>query len=157
MSSITSTSPHAITPELPADFLSYVHGGSLCIVITVGEDEYPTDAFAWAVALDDKKLRFTVDHDSKTLANLSRDGRAAVQIIGPDNLVYLVKGVSSLVKSDIDAAPMGIGIWEMDVIGARDQSWPGAAPLPLTVQWSGEERESMVKTEQLVFEEMRSS
>lgn len=157
MSSITTTSPHAITPELPAGLLSYLRAGALGIVITVGEDEYPTDAFAWAIALDDKTVRFTVDHDSKTLANLERDGRAAVQIIGPDNLVFLVKGAARSVKADLDAVPMGIALWEMDVVGARDQSWPGAAPLPLSVQWSGDERESMVKTEQDVFEEMRSA
>ena len=155
MNSITTRSPHAVTADLPQGLLSYLRAGALGIVITVGEDEYPTDAFAWVVALDDKTVRFSVDHGSKTLTNLGRDGRAAVQVIGPDNLVFLIKGVCRSVKKQIDAVPMGIGLWEMDVIGARDQSWPGAAPLPLAVQWSGAEREAMVKTEQEVFEEMR--
>ncbi len=157
MSSITTTSPHAITPELPPQLLSYLRAGALGIAITVGDDQYPTDAFAWVVALDDKRIRFTVDHDSKTLANLERDGAAAVQVIGPDNLVFLVKGKTRAVKADLDSVPMGIALWEMDVIGARDQSWPGAAPLPLSVQWSGDQRESMVKTEQEVFAEMRDA
>lgn len=156
MSSLTSTSPHNITPEMPRTLVSYLRAGGLGIVISVGQDEYPTDAFAWVVGLDDKRLRFSVDHDSKTLANLERDGKAAVQIIGPDNLVFLVKGTCRVVKSKLDSVPMGISVWEMDVIGARDQSWPGAAPLPLQVQWSGDTRDSMVKTEQAVFEEMRA-
>ncbi|MCB1661357.1 MAG: hypothetical protein H6995_14015 [Pseudomonadales bacterium] len=157
MSSITTTSPHTITPELPKQLLSYARAGALGIVITVGNDKYPTDAFAWVVALDDKRVRFTVDHHSKTLGNLSRDGLAAIQIIGPDNLVFLIKGVCRSVKTNLESVPMDIGLWEMDVIGARDQSWPGAAPLPLAVQWSGDERESMVKTEQAVFGEMREA
>jgi len=157
MNSITNTSQHPITPELPGELLSYLRAGALGIVITVGDDDYPTDAFTWVIALDDKRVRFGADHGSKTLANLQRGGRATVQIIGPNNLVFLVKGEARQIKSDIDAVSMGIELWEVDVIGARDQSWPGAAPLPLAVQWSGDERESMVKTEQAVFDEMRAA
>lgn len=157
MNSITNTSQHPITAELPGDLLSYLRAGALGIVITVGEDDYPTDAFSWVVALDDKKVRFGADHGSKTLSNLQRGGRVTVQIIGPDNLVFLIKGEARQIKPDLNAVPMGIELWEVDVIGVRDQSWPSAAPLPLAVQWSGDDRENMVKTEQAVFEEMRAA
>lgn len=157
MNSITQTSPHPITPELPAQLLSYLRAGALGIVITVGEDTYPTDAFSWVVAMDDKKVRIGADHGGKTLANLQREGRVTLQIIGPDNLVFLIKGEAHKIKSDLESIDLGIELWEIDVMGARDQSWPNAAPLPLAVQWSGDNRESMVKTEQAVFAEMREA
>ena len=39
--------------------------------------------------------------------------------------------------------------------GARDQSWPAAIPLPLTIQWAGDIREAMEEMEQSVYAEMR--
>ena len=155
MSTITTSTPHPIAEELPKNLLTYLNSGAMCLVMTVGEDGYATDAFTWATATTSTHVRFGGDVGSKTQGNLSRDGRAAIQVIGPDNLVYLIKGTVRKVKDRIEAAlPLEIEMWEMDVMGARDQSWPGAAPLPFAVQWSGEERRRFIKMEQAVFDEM---
>jgi hypothetical protein len=154
MSNVTATSPHPITPEMPAPVVSYLKAGGLGLVITVGDDGYPTDAFTWVVATGPKTLRFCADKGGKTLANLERDGRAAVQIVGPDNLVFLIKGTSRKIKDDLESVDMGIELWEMDVVGARDQSWPGAAPLPFAVQWYGDNRNDMVRSELAAYDEM---
>lgn len=143
--------------EMPCRVASYLRQGALGIVMTVGEDGYPTDAFAWVVATDSKTVRFGADHGSKTLGNLQRDGRVAVQIIGPDNLVFLIKGETRCIKDDIDAVPMGIQVWEIEVTGATDQASAGVVPFPLAVQWSGENREQMVRAEQAAFAEMREA
>ncbi|MCW9033881.1 MAG: pyridoxamine 5'-phosphate oxidase family protein [Rhodospirillales bacterium] len=157
MSSLTSTSPHPVLPEMPNQVVSYLKAGALGIAVTVGDDGYPTDSFCWVVANDAKTLRIGADHGGKTQGNLQREGRVAVQIVGPDNLVFLIKGTAKSIKPNIDAVPMDIEIWEVDVVGARDQSWPGAAPLPFFVQWSGDDREDKMKTEQAAFEEMRKA
>ncbi|GAB4350513.1 MAG: hypothetical protein Kow006_13380 [Gammaproteobacteria bacterium] len=155
MSEITTSTPHPIAKELPKPLFSYLNSGAMCLLMTVGEDGYPTDAFTWAAATDNKTVRFGVDVGSKTQANLNRDNRAAVQVIGPNNVVFLVKGEVRKIRERIEAAmPLEIEMWEMDVMGARDQSWPGAAPLPFAVQWSGEERRRMIKMEQAVIDEM---
>lgn len=155
MNNITTATAHPIAAELPSDVFDYLNSGALGIVMTVGEDGYPTDAFTWVAAVDRKRIRFGADHGSKTLNNLNRDGRAAVQIIGPENMVFLIKGECRQVKEHIAAAmPLEIAMWEMNVVGARDQSWPGASPLPLAVQWSGQDRGKLIRMEQDVFQEM---
>lgn len=155
MNAITTSTPHPIAEELPKKLHDYLGSGAMCLVMTVGEDGYATDAFTWAAATDSKHVRFGADVGSKTLGNLNRDGRAAVQVIGPDNLVFLIKGEVRKLKDRIDAAlPLEIEMWEMEVMGARDQSWPSAAPLPFAVQWSGDERRRLIKMEQAVFDEM---
>ena len=157
MNNITTATAHPIASELPDGLFDYLSAGALSIVMTVGEDGYPTDAFTWAAAVDKKRVRFGADHGSKTLKNLERDARAAVQIIGPENMVFLVKGKCRQVKERIDAAlPLESSMWEMEVMGARDQSWPSASPLPFAVQWSGKDRGKLVRMEQDVFQEMCS-
>jgi len=150
----TANHAHPVLPNMPDSVVSYLKAGALGLVMTVGEDDYPTDAFSWVVATDASTVRIGADHGSKTLGNLQRDGKVAVQIIGPDNLVYLIKGTSKRIKDDLESVPMGIELWEVDVVGAKDQSWPGASPLPFSVQWSGDDREQMIRTEQAAFSEM---
>ncbi len=157
MSAITTTSLHPILPEMPNQVVSYLKAGAMGLALTVGKDGYPTDSFTWVVAKDAKTLRFGADHGSKTLGNLQRDNKVAIQVVGPDNLVFLIKGTAKSIKADLDAVPMGIEIWEVDVIGARDQSWEGAAPLPFFVQWSGDDRENLIKAEQNAYDEMKTA
>lgn len=155
MNAITTSTPHPIAKELPKDLLAYLNSGAMCLVMTVGDDGYATDAFTWAAATDSKRVRFGADVGSRTLQNLNREKRASIQVIGPGNLVFLIKGEARQLKSRIEAAlPLEIEMWEMEVMGARDQSWPGAAPLPYAVQWWGDERRRLVKMEQAVFDEM---
>lgn len=158
MTNIKAPSRHLITPELPElpdQLLSYLCDGAIGLILSVCEDEYPTDAFTWVIALDSKRLRMVADHGGRTLGNLLRDGRAVIQIIGPDNLVFLVRGTTRQVKENLDATSIGVALFEMHVISARDQSWPAAIPLPLTIQWAGDTREAMVQMEQAVYAEMR--
>lgn len=156
MINIVTATQHPVASELPDDVFDYLNSGALGIVMTVGEDGYPTDAFSWVAATDKKRVRFGVDQGSKTINNLNRDGRAALQIIGPDNMVFLIKGECVQVKESLVAArPLEIALWEMQLVGARDQSWPGATPLPLMVQWAGQERGKLIRMEQDVYQEMR--
>lgn len=157
MTSGRNTSAKINSAELPESLFHFLHAGALGIAMTVGDDLFPTSAFIWVVALDNKRVRISIDHKSTTLANLERDGRIAVQVIGPDNLVFLIKGEPHLLKTELDEVPMAMGLWEMKTREVRDQSWKDAAPLPLAVQWSGENRKSLMKVEQAVFAEMRDA
>ncbi|MBI2313830.1 MAG: pyridoxamine 5'-phosphate oxidase family protein [Betaproteobacteria bacterium] len=143
------------TPELPARLLAYVGPGALAVLLTVGEDGYSTVAYGWIAAPDAKRVRFGADYGSATLANLQREGRAALQIVGTDNLVFLVKGAARQLKERIAAAPMKMALWEMNVVEAKDQSWPGVVPAPLAFEWPIEQRDAMLRTEHAVYAEMR--
>ena len=69
---------------------------------------------------------------------------------------YLVKGKSRQIKDQIAAsAPASIMLFEMDVMGAKDQSWTGVSTTALRYEWPAEQREAMLKMEQAVYAEMR--
>ena len=69
---------------------------------------------------------------------------------------FLVKGKSRLLKDRIDAAaPYAIMIWEMDVMGAKDQSWTGVSTTALMYEWPAEQRAAMLAMEAAVYAEMR--
>lgn len=148
---------HPVTPEMPEKLLAYLHRGGPALVLSCGADGYATSAYSWAVALDPQRLRVGVDEGGSTYANLQRTGQAAVHIIGPDDLAFLVKGTARFVKERLDAAsPANMAIFEIDVVGARDQSFPGVTAKPFTYEWPAAEREVLRAMEQAVFDEMRA-
>ncbi len=111
-----------ISPTLPAKLLGYLRPGAPALMLSCGADGYATSAYTWALAVDDKRLRFAVDVGGSSMTNLQRSGQASIQVIGPGSVSFLVKGKSRLLKERIDAAaPYSIMIFEMDVMGAQDQ------------------------------------
>jgi hypothetical protein len=145
-----------ITPEMPASLLDYLERGGPALLLTCGTDGYATSAYSWAVALDAKRLRIGVDEGGSTHANLQRCAQAAVHIIGPNDLAFLVKGTTRLLKERITAAsPARMVLFELDVIGARDQSFAGVTAKPFTYEWPADQREKLQAMEQEVFQEMR--
>jgi hypothetical protein len=145
-----------ITPTLPDKLYGYLRPGAPALMLTTGIDAYPTSAYTWVVSLDHKRLRFGVDVGGSAMTNLDRSGQASLQIIGPGDVSYLVKGRSRRIKERIDAsAPASIMLYEMDVMGAKDQSWTGVSTTALMYEWPAEQREAMLKMEQAVYAEMR--
>lgn len=145
-----------VTPEMPEKLVSYLRSGAPALLLTAGADGYPSSAYTWAVALDVNCVRFAVDAGGTALVNLAHSGLAGLHIIGPDNLAFLVKGTAEKRKDHITAVSGGeMALWEMQVIGARDQSFPGVTPKPFTYEWPADQRDAMVKMEQAVFAEMK--
>ena len=143
------------TSELPEKLLAWLHSGGPALLLTVGEDGFPNVAYTWAAAPGARRVRFGADHGSATLANVQRDGRAALQIVGPGNLVFLVKGAVRRLKERIAAAPFRIALMEMAVTECKDQSWPGVTVAPLAYEWPDDQREAMRAIEQAVYAELR--
>ena len=145
-----------ITPQMPEKLVACLRPGAPGLLLTSGADDYATSAFTWILSLDAGRLRFAVDEGGSTMANLQRSGQAALQIIGPGDISFLVKGRARMLKPKLDgAAPYVIQLWEMEVIGAKDQSWPGVSTSALAYEWPAEQREAMLKMELAVYKEMR--
>ncbi|AYH44609.1 pyridoxamine 5'-phosphate oxidase family protein [Azoarcus sp. DN11] len=145
-----------ITPDMPANLLDYLRRGGPALLLTTGTDGYPSSAYTWAVALNGKRLRFGADQGGSGYANLQRTGQAAIHIIGPGNLAFLVKGTTRFLKEHISAAsPARMALFELEVVGARDQSFPGVTAKPFTYEWPAAQREALTRMEQSVFTEMR--
>jgi hypothetical protein len=148
----------SITPEMPEKLVAYLRPGAPGLLLTAGADGFATSAYTWIVALDAGRARFAVDEGGSTLANLLRSGQASLQVIGQGEITFLVKGHARALKPRLDAAaPYVIQLWEMAVIGAKDQSWPGVSTNALTYTWPAEQREAMLAMEQAVFREMKGA
>lgn len=147
-----------ITPQMPEKLVAYLRPGAPGLLLTAGADGFATSAYTWIVALDAGRARFAVDEGGSTLANLQRSGQASLQVIGQGEITFLVKGRARALKPRLEAAaPYVIQLWEMDVIGAKDQSWPGVSTNALTYTWPAEQREAMLAMEQAVFSEMKGA
>ena len=145
-----------ITPTLAEKLIGYLRPGAPALMLTAGADGYASSAYTWLVAMDAGRLRFGVDAGSTAMNNLQRSGLVAIQIIGPGDLCFLVKGKARLLKERIEvAAPASIMLWEMEVVGAKDQSWPGVRMAALAYEWPTDNREAMLRMEQAVYAEMR--
>jgi hypothetical protein len=142
--------------QLPDALLSVLRAGCPALLLTVGVDGFAHTAYTWVVGLDAATLRFAADHGSSTLANLEREQRAVLQIIGGENLIFLIKGITTPVKSRLEAAPFKIALWALTVHEVKDQSWPGVTVQPLGYEWPPEQREAMLAMEQAVYAEMRT-
>lgn len=145
-----------IHTALPDKLLAWLRGGAPAVVLSTGADGYPTTAFTWAAAPDAGRIRFGVDDGSSTLDNIRRSGLASLQLMGPGNLAFLVKGRARRIKDRVDAAsPAPMMLFELQVGGAKDQAWPGVTVSPLAFEWPADKRAALEKMEQAVFAEMR--
>lgn len=144
------------TPTLPEKLLVYLRPGAPALMLTTDADGYAGSAYTWVVALDAMRLRFAVDLGSSALANLRRSDRMAIQIIGPGELSFLVKGGARQLGERIAAAaPAAVMLWEMCVVAAKDLSWPGVTSTALAFQWPAAQRAAMLRMEQAIYAEMR--
>lgn len=144
-----------ITPTLPDPALAWLQGGAPALLLTADDEGYPGAAFAWAAARDAGRIRCGADHGSATLANLERTGKAALQLMGPDGLLYIARGSGCVVKEQLAAAPLPISIAEVAIADVKDQSWPGVVVAPLSFEWPPEQKEELLALEQAVYAELR--
>lgn len=140
---------------MPQKLVCYLRPGAPALMLTTGADGYPSSAYTWVVCLNSRRLRFGVDCGSSAMANLQRTGQAAIQIIGPGDVSYLVKGKSRRIKEHITASALAsMVLFEMNVMGAKDQSWTGVSTSALMYEWPPERCEAMRQMEKAVYAEM---
>ncbi|HET9000669.1 MAG TPA: pyridoxamine 5'-phosphate oxidase family protein [bacterium] len=140
---------------LPDRLAGLLRAGSPVVLLTVGADGWGHAAMTWAVAVAPDRVRFGVDHGSRTLANLERDGKAALQVIGRENILALIKGPAQMRRARIAAAPFPIALWEMAVTEVKDQSWAPVVVSPLAYEWTGPQADALRQIEQAVLAELR--
>ncbi len=135
--------------ELPARLFEFLRRGAAGLLVTAGEDGSPHTAFTWIGAPEPVRVRVVVDEGSTTLANLKANPRVAAQVIGPERLVYLVKGKAALARGE-RAMPAGLKIVlaDLTIDEVKDQSWSPVTVMPLRYVWIHSE---MIAAEQAVF------
>ncbi len=144
-----------LAASLPLPLFDFLRRGAPAILASVGAEGWPHMVMTWAVARDEQTVRVAVDVGSTTQGNLERSGMATLQIIGPANLVFLVKGRARTAKAQLDTAAFPISMVELAVFEVKDQAWPVASVSPLRFEWQGEERASLEEMERRILAEMR--
>jgi flavin reductase (DIM6/NTAB) family NADH-FMN oxidoreductase RutF len=143
------------TKDLPDRLAGLLRAGVPVVLVTGGTDGWGHAAMTWAVAIAPDRVRFGVDHGSTTLANLERDGKATLQVIGRENILALIKGRARMRRARIEAAPFAMAMWEMSVTEVKDQSWGPVVVSPLAYTWTGPEAATLREVERAVIDELR--
>ncbi|MGH2405060.1 MAG: hypothetical protein ACRDGN_11420, partial [bacterium] len=122
--------------ELPPPLFEFLHQGAAGLLVTVGADGWPHTAFTWIGAPDPARVRVVIDEGSTTLANVNASLRGAAQVIGPDSLLYLVKGSIALARNE-RKMPAGLRIVLADLSPSevKDQGWAPVTVMPLRYVW----------------------
>jgi len=109
---------------------------TIVVAGTVSADGAPnTCPISLIYAKDDKTLLLALLRHSTTSANLRRDGRVSLEIIGADDLVMGISGTMWVVKEPM-AASEAMALWEMKVDRVKLDTSPaqrviqGPASLP---------------------------
>ena len=87
----------------------------IAVAGTVGEDGAPNTApISLICAKDAKTLLIATLRTTATTANLRRDGRVSLEIIGADDLVLGIQGVMRLIREPMESSA-AMALWEMRV------------------------------------------
>lgn len=142
---------------LPDRLFRHLQRGGPAILVTYGADGWPNAVMTWAATRDPHVVRFGVDLGTSTLANIQREGKASLHVIGPGNIIFLIKGATRLVKERLETLPPPhlMGMMELAVHAVKDQSWVGVMVSPLSFQWTGPDADRMRQAEQEVLAELR--
>jgi len=145
----------APTITIPTKLMAFLKQGGPAGLATIGEAGWPHVVMTWAVARDEQTVRFIVDFNTTTSANLERDDKATLLIIGPDDLLFTIKGRARQVKERVNAASFAIAMMELTTTEIKDQSWPVVRVTPLAYEWLGDKQEALAQIEQAVLAELR--
>ena len=142
---------------LPDSLFQLLQKGTPAVLVTQGSDGWPNAVMTWVATGDPRHIRFGVDLGTSTLANIQREEKASLQIIGTGNVLFLVKGTTLMVKERIEALPHPhlMCIMEMTPISVKDQSWVGVVVTPPAYQWVGSNAEKMAEAEEAAVAEIR--
>ena len=117
--------PHEPT-ALPPPALGALQRCCPVLVLSVDADGYARSTYSWAVAVGKDVLRFGVDGGGATDANLTREGRVSIQLIGEGGMNLLLRGpVCRLPSNPLALGEIDMRAWQMRLAGQQDQAWLG--------------------------------
>src|SRR6516164_8337900 len=107
-----------------ADRLARRYRTGCGLLLTVGPDGCPHAAFTWIGLGAGGRGRAVADSPSTSLTNVQANSRAALQIIGPDNLLFLLKGTATVAAYHEFSPALRFALLDVHITEVKDQSWP---------------------------------
>ena len=140
---------------MPADLVAYLSGGRLVVGATIDEHGEPyTMVMNSAVAVDEHTVRFALDHRTHTLTNLRANSHMMLEVIG-DGLIYGIRGTASIIREQMDHAPIPSALVELAVEVVKRDLPPGVEVDAPVFRW-GAIGQFMTPVEPPMFDELRT-
>ncbi len=140
---------------MPDDLFQVLSAGVPAILLTVDENGFAHTAFTFAAARQPNGVAVVVDDGSRSLANIERTGRASLEVLAPDNLVYLLKGMVRLSSTRLTSSPLPSRRAEIELVSVKNQAWPEIAVSPLSYDYSTHARAHWSSAVPRIYAELR--
>lgn len=145
----------ALEHEMPEELVRHLAGGKIVVVATVDEHGWPyTMIMNWALALDSRTIRLSLDNRTQTQRNVRATGRVMLEVLG-DGLAYGVRGSARVILDEMQHAPVPSAIVEVKVDLVKRDLIPGVIFEGPKFQWGALEQ-FMGPLDPLGLEEMRA-
>ncbi|MFA9557313.1 pyridoxamine 5'-phosphate oxidase family protein [Evansella sp. AB-rgal1] len=83
------------------------------------------NAISWVYAMDESKIRFSVDNRSRIVENIKKEPLVTLTLIGAGS-TYGITGKTSVLSEKLDDVPLKLALLEIDVAEVRDVMFYGA-------------------------------
>src|SRR5438445_13643633 len=139
---------------MPPRLVQFLVGGQACVLATVDEHGRPaTTLMTWVVARNPQTLTLAVDTRSKSLSNIRKHPKVAVEVLG-DDLCYGLRGVAVIEKELMQTAPFPCALVAVRLEECRDHGAAGVKFIGPSYSYdAGKEHRSEI--EKAVFAELK--
>ena len=121
--------------EMPGELVEWLAGGKIVVVASVDAEGWPyTMIMNWAVALDTRTIRLSIDNRTQTQRNIRHNGRVMIEVLG-DGLAYGVRGDARVILDAMEHAPVPSAIVEVCVTMVKRDLIPGVVFEGPKFQW----------------------
>ena len=111
--------------EMPPYLVQFLLGGQALVVATVDEQGAPqTTLMTWAVARNPQTLALAVDTRGRSMRNIRRTGKVAVEVLG-DDICYGLRGTAVVEKELMESAPFPCALVAVRIEEVRDHAAAG--------------------------------
>lgn len=143
-------------PVLPTEVVEFLTGGRLVFGATIDDDGHPyTMVMNSVLAVDERTLRFALDHRTRTLVNIKQRPTMMLEVVG-DGFVVAVRGQTRILKEKLDSMPVPSALVQLDVESVKSDLPPGVNVKAIEFDW-GALQSFMGGVEQAMFEELRTA
>jgi predicted pyridoxine 5'-phosphate oxidase superfamily flavin-nucleotide-binding protein len=116
-----------ITTELSQELLNFLQGEKLLLLHTTDHETGVPNvaAISWALAIGPKLIRFAIDPRSRVVANINKDPRISLAVIGPES-TYSISGTAKSDTENLQGVALKMIKVDITVDEVRDIMFYGA-------------------------------
>lgn len=83
------------------------------------------NAISWVYAVDEKRIRFSVDNRSRIVKNILNQPLVAMTVIGAGS-THSITGKAEMIMEEMEGVPIKLALFELNIDEVRDVMFYGA-------------------------------